>query len=116
MGQGIGVHALRRSWPANVARPNSTEHRAKQRRLTMNMDQRSTAARSKVIEGDAKVAVDLTFGPAKTGAEARGNTVDSLQQTQHQAYSIWEVEGGSHGKDVEHWLRAQRWFVSGRPH
>ena len=89
----------------------------------MNMDQRSTAAPPKVIEGDDKVAVNRTFGPAKTGVwtEAGGNIVDSSQQTQHQAiqqqaYSIWEAEGRPHGKDVEHWLRAQRLIVSGRPH
>ena len=87
----------------------------------MNMDRRSTP--SKVIEDDAKVAVNGTFGPANTGGstEAGGNIVNSSQQTrhqaiQHQAYSIWEAEDRPHGKDVEHWLRAERLIVSGRPH
>jgi hypothetical protein len=91
--------------------------------MTMNMDQRSIAAPPKVIERDAKVALDRTFGPAKTVSETEtgGNILDSSQQTQHQAiqqkaYSIWEAEGHPHGKDVEHWLRAERLIVSRRPH
>jgi hypothetical protein len=30
------------------------------------------------------------------------------RQIEIRAYEIWELEGGCHGKELEHWLQAER--------
>jgi len=33
---------------------------------------------------------------------------DLRRQIEIRAYAIWESEGGCHGKELEHWLQAER--------
>ena len=34
-------------------------------------------------------------------------TVDAYSEIAKRAYAIWEVEGQSTGREIEHWLRAE---------
>jgi hypothetical protein len=33
---------------------------------------------------------------------------DKIRRIRHRAYELWEREGRVHGRDVEHWLEAER--------
>jgi hypothetical protein len=43
-----------------------------------------------------------------TGAAASTKSLDLRVETEKRAYEIWLSEGGCHGSDVDHWLRAER--------
>lgn len=53
--------------------------------------------------------------PAKQEADPHGSSVTEAgtdnttgTSTQGRAYSIWEAEGRPEGRDVDHWLQAER--------
>ena len=43
-----------------------------------------------------------------TGAPASSKSPDLRIEIEKRAYEIWLNEGGGHGSDVDHWLRAER--------
>jgi hypothetical protein len=45
-------------------------------------------------------------------------TTEDIQSVQHQvvsdmAYRYWELDNKQHGKDQEHWLKAEKDFIQG---
>ncbi len=46
-------------------------------------------------------------------ARARTNPEALHARTAARAYAIWESEGCPHGRDTEHWLRAERELAAG---
>ena len=49
------------------------------------------------------------IGPAANSTEQP----DLRRRIEIRAYEIWEAEGGCHGKELEHWLQAEReWEAS----
>ncbi len=40
---------------------------------------------------------------------------DLRQLIERRAYELWEQSGCQHGKDVEHWLEAEKQFANGQP-
>ena len=44
----------------------------------------------------------------KPGRETKSQPAPSADEIRRRAYRIWEEEGRPHGRDAEHWSRAER--------
>jgi hypothetical protein len=50
------------------------------------------------------------------GRAVEGMKINRNEETSQLAYRIWQEEGCPHGRDVEHWLEAERlWQAENRP-
>ena len=57
-------------------------------------------------EADRGVPTDIPIGAAGKGVDE-----DRIRE---RAYLIWVDEGGPHGRELDHWLRA-KWELDGEP-
>jgi hypothetical protein len=57
-------------------------------------------------EADPSVPTDIPVGAA-----GKGVNEDRVREC---AYLIWVDEGGPHGRELDHWLRA-KWEIGGEP-
>ena len=48
-----------------------------------------------------------------TSATDSSESADASAEIAKRAYEIWVSEGGGHGCDLDHWLRAQRELAAG---
>ncbi len=57
-------------------------------------------------EADPGVPTDIPVGAAGKGVNE--------DRVRERAYLIWVDEGGPHGRELDHWLRA-KWEIEGEP-
>jgi hypothetical protein len=57
-------------------------------------------------EADPGVQPDIPVGAAGKGIDE--------DRVRERAYLIWVDEGGPHGRELDHWLRA-KWEIEGEP-
>ena len=82
-----------------------------------------TVASTLTLVGRADRPAGATSAAIATGGrhEAAGEVVDAAppidrqEAIRRQAYALWESEGRPDGKDVEHWLRAERLVAAAAP-
>ena len=58
------------------------------------------------------MARKVTTVKQRTGKKAEGNSIE--ERIRMKAYELFEKNGKEHGRDIEHWLKAETLVKSGK--